>query len=140
MRAQLLRGILISGLLTAVYASAYSQTEELLGTSACFRVRDVRSWTVLDDSTLIVQAPMARNSYLVKLFRPVQGLGFERRLAFQDVSRMGRICDRDRDNLLVQGPMQARVPIVAVRQLSDSERTRLVASAGRGAVSHTSPR
>lgn len=140
MRAQLLPGILFSGLLAAVYADAYGQTDQLPGTSACFRVRDVRSWTVLDDSTLIVQAPMARNSYLVKLFRPVQSLGFETRLGFQDVSRMGRICDRNRDNLLVQGPMPARVPIVAVRQLTDAQRTRLVASAGRGAVSHTSPR
>jgi Family of unknown function (DUF6491) len=146
MRAQLLQAILIGVMLSGGYGYAYSQASPdpeaagLPGTAGCFRVRDVRGWTVLDDSTLIVQAPRARNAYLVKLFRPVQGLSFQTRLGFQDVEHNGRICDRSRDNLLVRDFTPPRIPIVAVRQLTVSEQSRLLASAGRGASSHTSPR
>jgi len=97
-------------------------TAALPGTPACFWLRDFDgSWTVLNDSELIVYAPMYSQPYLIKLFAPVPNLKFDQRLGFQDVEHSGMICDGEVDNLAVPNWRRGRIPIVAVRKLTAPE-------------------
>jgi hypothetical protein len=107
---------------------------ELPGKPGCFLVRNVQDWTVIDDSTLIVHAPLKQNAYLVKLFRPVQALDVYLQLGFQDVERTGRICDSSRDYLFVRDYTPSKIPIVAVRELTMPEQALLLAGADKGAA------
>ena len=117
------------------HAAADTVQNELPGTPGCFFVRNVWGWKVLDDSTLIVHAPMNQNAYLVKLFRPVQALDSYVKLGFQDVEHTGRICNSSRDNLVVPDYTPPRIPIVAVRALTMPEQAQVLKDAGKSAVS-----
>jgi hypothetical protein len=101
-----------------------------IGTESCFWVRNVRSWDVLDPSTLIVYAPLPQNAYLVKLLQPIPDLNFRFGLAFEDHDRTGRICRAD-DDVSVGEPFPMRVPIAAVRALT-SEQVRQLKSSAKG--------
>jgi Family of unknown function (DUF6491) len=99
----------------------------LPGTPGCFWLRDFDgSWTVLNDSELIVYVPMYSQPYLIKLFAPVPNLKFDQRLGFQDVEHSGMICDGEVDNLAVPHWGPRRIPIVAVRKLTVPEERSLL--------------
>jgi hypothetical protein len=102
------------------------KTAALPGTPGCFWLRDFDgSWTVLNDSELIVYVPMDSDPYLIKLFAPVPNLKFDQRLGFQDVEHSGMICDGELDNLAVPHWGPGRIPIVAVRKLTVPEERNL---------------
>jgi hypothetical protein len=102
-------------------------TATLPGTPGCFWLRDFDgSWTVLNDSELIVYVPMYSQPYLIKLFAPVPNLKFDQRLGFQDVEHSGMICDGAMDNLAVPHWGPRRIPIVAVRKLTVPEERSLL--------------
>jgi hypothetical protein len=103
----------------------------LPGKPACFWLRNVFDWTVLNDSELIVHAPLEQNAYLVKLFEPVFDLGFYLRLGFEDVEHTGQICNGSDDYLIVRGYTPPRIPIVAVHELTKAQQTALLRSAGK---------
>src|ERR1700752_1290044 len=90
---------------------------DLPGKDVCFWTRNLYDWTVIDDSTLIVHAPMPRDAYLIKLFAPIAGLDFHNRLGFQGgPSGPDQICGEDA-YVVVGGPVPQREPITAVRTL-----------------------
>ena len=132
--------------LTAVAAAMCVQAQDksatppkqipLLGKPGCFYLRTFNDWTVLDESNLLVHAPLEKNAYQVKLFQPVFGLGFHIALGFEDVEHTGRICDASRDYLVVRDYTPPRIPIVAVRELTMDEQAQLLKAAGK-TVSHT---
>lgn len=100
----------------------------LPGKPGCFWLSNFDgSWTVLNDSELIVYAPLYSQPYLVKLFEPVPTLKFRERLGFVDVEHTGMICDGTLDSLLVPHWQPHRVPIVAVRELTAPEAAHLLA-------------
>ncbi|MGA7538265.1 MAG: DUF6491 family protein [Steroidobacteraceae bacterium] len=107
---------------------AKGQTSAALpGTPGCFWLRDFDgSWTVLNDSELIVYVPMHSQPYLIKLFAPVPDLKFDQRLGFQDIEHSGMICDGEMDNLAVPHWEPRRMPIVAVRKLTVPEERSLL--------------
>src|SRR6185437_247026 len=85
-----------------------ANTASLPGKPACFFIASVRggagaSWTVLDNSTLIMKVPavQAGTPYLIKLMYPVFDLPLHINLGFQDVDHTGQICNDSRDNLVV---------------------------------------
>ncbi|MGH8290141.1 MAG: DUF6491 family protein [Steroidobacteraceae bacterium] len=103
------------------------KTAALPGTPGCFWLRNFDgSWTVLNDSELIVYVPMYSQPYLIKLFAPVPNLKFDERLGFQDVEHSGMICDGEMDNLAVPHWGPGRIPIVAVRKLTVPEERSLL--------------
>jgi hypothetical protein len=120
----------------------------LLGTASCLWISSIRNWDVIDQSTLIVYAPMPNDAYLVKLFQPIPDLIYHDQIGFEDGNHNGQICSLG-DDLIVHGPFPLRVPISAVRILTLSEvrqlkaaaKGRLPASPATGAVraSQTSP-
>jgi hypothetical protein len=112
-------------------APKVADTANLPGTPACFWVRNVWGWTVLNNSELIVQAPTNQDAYLVKLFEPVFDLDFHIRLGFQDVEHTGMICGPSRDYLIVRGYAPPRIPIVAVQKLTAAEQVQLLQAAKR---------
>jgi hypothetical protein len=104
----------------------------------------VDDWTVLDNSTLIVNAPGPGNHFLVKLFAPVPDLAFQTRLGFE--SRGGdldRFC-RDNGYVVSRDSINFREPVVAVHALTELDARQLrraspAAPPDRGAAGSTNP-
>lgn len=114
--------------------AAGGKTAALPGKPGCFWLHDFQgSWTVLNESELIVYAPFYSQPYLIKLFEPVPDLKFDERLGFADAEHTGMICDGSMDDLVVPHWQPHRIPIVAVRQLTASEARHLLA------VNHIKP-
>ncbi len=96
----------------------------LPGTEACIFTVNLYDWTVLDDTTLIVYAPLHKEPYLVKLFEPVFDLSFHQTLGFEDVEHNGQLCDSG-DYVLVRGELPQRMSISwRVSVHADSRRRR----------------
>jgi hypothetical protein len=111
------------------------EPEHLPGKEACFWTNSISDWTVLDDSTLIVTAPLPKDAYLVKLFAPIPDLSFRQRLGFQsEAGEGGRFC-RENGYVFELGPVPQRWPAVAVRALTPEEARQLLNRAG-GPASH----
>jgi hypothetical protein len=115
----------LTGGCAATGAPAARATAPLPGTDACIFISSIQSWDVVDQSTLIVYAPLNKDAYLVKLFEPVPELPFKERIGFEDTTHSGQLCS-DRDELLVRGDIPRRVPIVAVRRLTSDQVKRLL--------------
>lgn len=114
--------------MAANVAGASRKAAPLPGKPGCFWLSNFDgSWTVLNDSELIVYAPLYSHPYLVKLFEPVPTLKFHERLGFADIERTGMICNDTMDDLLVPHWEPHRVPIVAVRELTVPEANQLLA-------------
>jgi hypothetical protein len=108
-----------------------TRLENLPGKPACFWKSNFQGdWTVLNDSTLIVRAPLPKDAYVIKLFEPVFSLSFRQALAFEDKERVGQICNGGDDYLVVPDGQPSRVPIVAVRALTMAEQDQLLKAAG----------
>jgi hypothetical protein len=108
-------------------AQAPHAVAPLPGTDACVFVRNVSDWTVVNDSTLIVFAPMRKDAYLVKLFEPIFDLDFRQRVGFEDADHDGQLCGNSVDYLVVREESAPwRVPIVAVRKLTPDETKQLL--------------
>lgn len=101
----------------------------LPGKEACIFTVNLSDWVVLDDSTLIVYAPMHRDPYLVKLFAPVTGLDFHETLGFEDTEHNGQLCRGD--YVVARGSAPQRMSISAVRALSPEQAKELRAAAGK---------
>lgn len=113
------------------------QTAALPGKPGCFFLINFEgSWTVLDDSELIVYAPLYNNPYYIKLFEPIPNLAFDQRLGFLDVERTGMICNDAMDDLLVPHWQPHDIPIIAVRQLTPAEADRLLRAHGQASPYH----
>lgn len=113
---------------TADVGSSSQNRKSIPGKPGCFWLRNFDgSWTVLNDSELIVYGPLDSEPYLVKLFEPVPTLKFDRRLGFADNAHTGMICNDSMDDLLVPHWNPHRVPIVAVHRLTVPEAKRLLA-------------
>lgn len=103
----------------------------LPGKPGCFWKANFQGdWTVLNDSTLIVRAPLRQDAYVIKLFEPVFDLGFRQRLGFVDREHAGQICNDGDDYLEVPGAQPPRVQITAVRALTSAEQSELLQAAG----------
>jgi len=103
----------------------------LPGTEACLWLRNIQGWDVIDSSTMIVYAPLAKDAYLIKLFEPVPDLSFHEGIGFDDGDHDGRICSLG-DDVLLRGPVPQRVPITAVRALTPDQVKQLKATANGG--------
>jgi len=105
--------------------------ENLPGKASCFRKSDFQGdWTILNETTLIVRAPLPKNAYVIKLFEPVTGLSFMQRLGFEDKERTGQICNNSADYLVIPDSPR-RVSIVAVHALTTEEQNQLLEAAGK---------
>jgi len=101
----------------------------LPGTDACVFIRDIYSWDVIDQSTLIIYAPLSKDPYLVKLFAPVPELPFKERIGFESTGASNQLCRMD--DLLVRGEAPRRIPIVALRRISSDEAKQLLKPAAK---------
>jgi hypothetical protein len=109
-----------------------TKLENLPGKPACFWKSSFQGdWTVLNDSTLIVQAPLPKDVYVIKLFEPVFDLSFKERLGFEDREHTGQICNDGDDYLVVPDWQPPQVPIVAVHSLTMGEHDQLLQAAGK---------
>ena len=108
----------------------------LPGKDACFWTRTIFDWTVIDDSTVLVRAPSANDTYLLKLFAPIPGLKFHQVLGFQGGDGMpGQFC-RQNGYVIARGPPGPdRLPVVAVRSITAAQAKQILANAP-GAVRH----
>lgn len=102
-------------------------TAVLPGTAACIYATSLRDWQVLDNQTLLVHAPMGKDTYLIKLFAPVTTLGFQETLGFEDGDHNNQLCSTG-DAVLVGGSIPDRSPIAAVRLLTPEEAKTLLAA------------
>lgn len=105
----------------------------LPGKPACFWLSNFDgSWTALNQSQLIVYAPLTSNPYLIQLFPPVFNLTFAQRLGFLDAERSGMICNNAQDELVLPGFQfqPHRITITAVRQLSKAQERQLLLQNG----------
>lgn len=108
----------------------------LPGKDACFWSSSLQDWTVLDDSTLIVHAPLAKDAYLIKLFAPIFGLSFHETLGFETGGGSpGQICGQTSYVLArnTGGGIPDRQPIIAVRALTPAEAKTLLSAKGASA-------
>jgi hypothetical protein len=106
--------------------------ENLPGKPGCFWKSSFQGdWTVLNDSTLIVRAPLPKDVYVIKLFEPVFNLSFKQGLGLEDREHTGQICNNGDDYLLVPGWEPPQVPIVAVHALTAAEQEQLLRAAGK---------
>lgn len=111
-----------------------TKLENLPGKPACFWKSNFDGdWTVLNDSTLIVRAPLPKDAYVIKLFQPVFDLSFKQALGFEDKEHTGRICNDTADSLRVPGWQPPQVLIVAVHALTLAEENQLLKAAGKPA-------
>jgi len=116
--------LLLTLVITSGCATVAPTQAQLPGTADCFFQASVRGWTVLDDQTLLVEAPMTRYTYLVKLFGPVTNLSFKETIGFEDGDGNGQLCSTG-DSVHVGGAIPQSMPITAVRLLSAAEVTAL---------------
>jgi hypothetical protein len=109
-----------------------TKLENLPGKPACLWKSNFQGdWTVLNDTTLLVHAPLPKDAYVIKLFEPVVSLGFKEGLGFEDRERTGQICNDGDDYLLVPGWQPHQVPIVAVHSITMAEQAQLLRAAGK---------
>jgi hypothetical protein len=109
-----------------------TKLENLPGKPGCFWKSNFQGdWTVLNESTLIVRAPLPKNVYVIKLFEPVFDLSFKQGLGFDDKEHTGQICNNGDDYLIVPGWQPPQVPIVAVHALMMAEQNQLLRAAGK---------
>jgi hypothetical protein len=109
-----------------------TKVENLPGKAGCFWKSSFQGdWTVLNDSTLIVRAPLPKDAYVIKLFEPVFNLSFKQGLGFEDREHTGQICNDGDDYLVVPGWQPPQVPIVAVHALTMAEEDQLLRAAGK---------
>ena len=108
----------------------------LPGKETCFWTRDLFDWTVLNDTTLLVHAPMKSDAYLVKLFAPITDMDFDLRLGFQSPPAQFNMICKD-GHVIARGPIPQRELIVAVRALTPTEATQLLAASK--AAAHRQP-
>jgi hypothetical protein len=109
-----------------------TKVENLPGKPACFWKSSFQGdWTVLNDSTLIIHAPLPKDAYVIKLFEPVFSLSFKEGLGLDDREHTGQICNNGDDYLLVPGWQPPQVPIVAVHALTMPEQDQLLQVAGK---------
>lgn len=109
-----------------------TKVENLPGKPGCFWKSSFQGdWTVLNESTLIVHAPMLNNAYVIKLFEPVFSLSFKQGLGFEDREHSGQICNNGDDYLVVPGFQPPQVPIVAVHALTPDQEDQLLQAAGK---------
>jgi Family of unknown function (DUF6491) len=109
-----------------------TKVENLPGKPACFWKSSFQGdWTVLNDSTLIIRAPLPKDAYVIKLFEPVFSLSFKEGLGLDDREHTGQICNNGDDYLLVPGWQPPQVPIVAVHALTMPEQDQLLQAAGK---------
>jgi hypothetical protein len=97
----------------------------LPGTEACIFTANLFDWTVLDESMLIVYAPLHREPYLVKLFAPMFDLTFRETLGFEDTEHNGQLCKGD--YVIARGDVPQRMTISSVRALTQAEAKQLIA-------------
>jgi hypothetical protein len=108
-----------------------TKVENLPGKPGCFWKSSFQGdWTILNDSTLIVHAPLPKDVYVIKLFEPVFNLSFKQDLGFEDKEQFGQICNNGDDYLVVPGWQPPQVPIVGGSRADDG-RARPI-TAGRG--------
>lgn len=113
--------------LAANLGSGRQKSAPLPGKPGCFWISNFDgSWTVLNESELIVYAPLYSKPYLIRLFAPVPTLRLHERLGFADAEHTGMICNGAMDDLLVPHSEPHRVPIVAVRGLTMPQARRLL--------------
>lgn len=106
-------------------------TANLPGKPGCFWLRNFTgSWTVLNQSQLLVYAPLTSPPYLLQLFQPVPTLKLAERLGFANSERSGMVCDYSQDDLVVPNWQPHRIPIIAVRQLTRDEARALMLANG----------
>jgi hypothetical protein len=109
-----------------------TKVENLPGKPSCFWKSSFQGdWTVLNDSTLIVHAPMPKDAFVIKLFEPVFSLSFKQGLGFDDREHTGQICSNGDDYLLVPDWQPPQVPIMAVHALTMAEQDQLLQAAGK---------
>jgi len=109
-----------------------TKVENLPGKPVCFWKSNFQGdWTVLNDSTLIVHAPLPKDAYVIKLFEPVFNLSFKQALGFEDREHTGQICNNGDAYLDVPGWQPPQVPIVAVHALTMAEQAQLLQAAGQ---------
>lgn len=110
-------------------AVAGSEIAALPGRPACFRAADFDgTWITLSDRELIVPDRVFSRSYLLRLSEPVYNLRLRHRLGFEPFTPAnGCICDGLNDYLLAaRSGLRGRVPITAVRELSQTEERQLL--------------
>lgn len=116
-----------------------TKLENLPGKPACFWKSSFQGdWTVLNDSTLLVHAPLPKDVYVIKLFEPVFDLGFKQSLGLEDREHTGQVCNNGDAYLVVPGWQPPQVPIVAVHALTIAEQAQLLQAAGKP-VPHPHP-
>ncbi|MGA8709297.1 MAG: DUF6491 family protein [Steroidobacteraceae bacterium] len=106
-------------------AATHAPSAPLPGTEACIFTVNLYDWTVLDDTTLIVYAPVHKEPYLVKLFAPVFDLSFHQTLGFEGVEHNGQLCKGD--YVLVRGDLPQRMSIRSIRALTPDQAKQLIA-------------
>lgn len=122
----------------ACAAQPSREAARLPGTEACFRAATVFNWVVLDNQTMIVNAPTDQRPYLVKLLGPLPGLKGHERLGFDaGRGRSGMFCGGTA-TIIVFGTIRRREAVSAVRELTPQEAKRLLAAAGSPVV-HREP-
>lgn len=113
--------------LAANLGAGRQKSAPLPGKPGCFWLSNFDgSWTVLNDSELIVYAALRSKPYLIQLFTPVPSLRFHERLGFADSEHTGMICNGAMDDLVVPHSEPHHVPILAVRELTMPEARRLL--------------
>ena len=115
----------VAGCTAGGTAATHAPPAPLPGTEACVFTVNLNDWTVLDDTSLIVYAPVHKEPYLVKLFAPVFDLSFRQTLGFEGVEHNGQLCKGD--YVLVRGDLPQRMPINSIRSLTPDQAKRLIA-------------
>jgi hypothetical protein len=115
----------VAGCTAGGTAATHAPPAPLPGTEACVFTVNLNDWTVLDDTSLIVYAPVHKEPYLVKLFAPVFDLSFRQTLGFEGVEHNGQLCKGD--YVLVRGDLPQRMPINSIRSLTPDQAKQLIA-------------
>ena len=119
--------LLLAGCATNGAGTPHVPPPPLPGTEACIFTVNLNDWTVIDNSTLIVYAPLRKDPYLVKLFAPIFDLQFRESLGFEDIEHNGQLCKDD--YVVARGDSPLRTPITAVRALTPEQAKQMIAAA-----------
>jgi hypothetical protein len=117
----------VAGCATNGAGASHAPPAPLPGTEACIFTVNLNDWTVIDNSTLIVYAPLRKDAYLLKLFEPIFDLQFRQSLGFEDIEHNGQLCKDD--YVVARGDVPQRTPITAIRALTPDQAKQMIAAA-----------
>lgn len=85
--------LLIAAIITITGWASSPPATDTSGERTCFNIREITTWSAIDDKHLYVEGIRSDNKYLFTMFSSCHGIRFSRAIALSN--QMSRVCSND---------------------------------------------